>query len=93
MTKVNLSIPDELLRRIDAEAQALGLSRSGLVQEASLGYIVRSSADREAERRRLKAEAASRRLLEIGKRLGLGETDAVAEVAAARVEAAVRHGD
>ena len=75
MTKVNLSIPAELLERIDAEAEELGLSRSGLVQEASLRYIVKSRADRDAERKRLKAEAAARSLREIGRRLGIENDD------------------
>ena len=35
MTKVLISIPDELLADIDREASALGNSRSGFIQEAA----------------------------------------------------------
>lgn len=86
MTKVNLSIPQDLLDSIDAEAKQLGISRSGLVQEASLRYIVRSSSDREAERKRLRAEHAARRMKEIGARVGLRESDVLDDIASVREE-------
>jgi hypothetical protein len=35
MAKVLISLPDELLRRIDAEAGARGVTRSRLLQEAA----------------------------------------------------------
>jgi predicted transcriptional regulator len=35
MTKVLISIPDDLLERIDREAEARGSSRSGFLQEAA----------------------------------------------------------
>ncbi|MBN8868796.1 MAG: ribbon-helix-helix protein, CopG family [Solirubrobacterales bacterium] len=35
MAKVMVSIPDELLARIDAEAKRQGTSRSGLLQQAA----------------------------------------------------------
>ena len=62
MTKLNISMPQELLAEIDAEAGALGLSRSGLIQEASARYVTAARADREAERHRLKVEAAATRM-------------------------------
>jgi metal-responsive CopG/Arc/MetJ family transcriptional regulator len=83
MTKLNISMPQELLEEIDTEASALGLSRSGLIQEASARYVTAARADREAERRRLKVEAAAARMRDIGTRLGL-HGDAVELVAEAR---------
>jgi metal-responsive CopG/Arc/MetJ family transcriptional regulator len=35
MAKVMVSIPDELLKQIDAEAQRQGTTRSGLLQQAA----------------------------------------------------------
>jgi len=35
MAKVMVSIPDNLLKHIDAEAQRRGVSRSGFLQEAA----------------------------------------------------------
>ncbi len=84
MTKLNISMPKELLEEIDAEASALGLTRSGLIQEASARYVATARADREAERRRLKIEAAAVRMREIGERLGLQGMDAVELVHEAR---------
>ena len=45
MTKLNISMPEELLAEIDAEADELGLSRSGLIQEASARYVAEARAD------------------------------------------------
>jgi metal-responsive CopG/Arc/MetJ family transcriptional regulator len=83
MTKLNISMPQELLEEIDAEADALGLTRSGLIQEASARYVTTARADREAERRRLRIEAAAVRMREIGTRIGL-KGDAVMLVHEAR---------
>jgi metal-responsive CopG/Arc/MetJ family transcriptional regulator len=76
VTKLNISMPEELLSEIDAEADALGLSRSGLIHEASARYITQARADREAEARRLKTQAAARRMREAGAKLGLTGQDA-----------------
>lgn len=93
MTKINISIPSELLERIDSEARALGTSRSGLIQEASARYVTEVERDREAELRRLKTKAASKRMREIGARLKLGpDTDVVALLHEARAEEDRRGG-
>ena len=84
VTKLNISMPQELLDEIDAEAGELGLTRSGLIQEASARYIVTARQDRETERRRLEIEAAATRMREIGERLGLSGRDAVELVHEAR---------
>ena len=39
MAKVLISVPDDLLRRIDREARARGSSRSGFLQEAALRQL------------------------------------------------------
>jgi metal-responsive CopG/Arc/MetJ family transcriptional regulator len=51
VAKVTVSLPDELLARLDAEADALGVSRSLLVQEATASYLGESAQTREAARR------------------------------------------
>lgn len=58
--KVTVSLPDALLDVIDAEAAALGVSRSELVQEASAHYVAHTAQERQAEaRRREVAEAVA----------------------------------
>lgn len=39
MAKVNVYIPDDLLEHVDADATALGRSRSSIVQEALAEYV------------------------------------------------------
>jgi predicted transcriptional regulator len=53
--KVTVSLPDALLERLDAEAEALGLSRSGIVQEASAHYLAHTCDEREVQERRMRA--------------------------------------
>ncbi|MDZ4168782.1 MAG: ribbon-helix-helix protein, CopG family [Coriobacteriia bacterium] len=84
MTKLNISMPEELLIELDAEARELGLSRSGLIQEASARYIVQAREDRAAERRRLTTLSAARRMHEAGVRLGLAGQDPVELLSQAR---------
>lgn len=45
MAKVLISLPDDLLRRIDREAQARGTSRSRFLQEAARHQLEWPSAD------------------------------------------------
>ncbi|MDP2233136.1 MAG: ribbon-helix-helix domain-containing protein, partial [Actinomycetota bacterium] len=52
IAKFTISMPEELLAEIDAEAQASGATRSGIIREASTRYV--------AERRASDAEAAHR---------------------------------
>ena len=93
MTKINISLPSELLDEIDAEAEALRISRSGLIQEASVRYIAASRVDREAEARRLRVESAAVRMKRIGRRLDLAGADPVALIAEARAAEEARHGE
>lgn len=65
MAKINVSLPDELLAKIDEVASELHGSRSGLVQEATALYLARLCEERaQAERRASidKALASARRL-------------------------------
>ena len=90
MTKLNISMPQELLDEIDAEASALGLSRSGLIQEASARYVVSAREDRETEARRLRIEAAAARMRRIGVDFGrVGDTAQL--IAEARAAEEARH--
>ncbi len=91
MTKLNISVPQELLDEIDSEASALGITRSGLIQEASVRYVASARENRNAETRRLRLEAAARRMRRIGAAAGL-TGDAVQLVANARAAEDARHG-
>jgi metal-responsive CopG/Arc/MetJ family transcriptional regulator len=50
--KVTISLPDELLERVDAEATALGVPRSELVRESLASYLARSRDERATDERR-----------------------------------------
>ena len=56
--KVTISLPEEMLVRLDAEADALGVSRSELVQEAAAEYLGQTREQREARARRERILAA-----------------------------------
>ncbi len=51
-SKVTISLPDDLLARIDAEAAARGESRSLIVQEASACYLAQTAEERSRQARR-----------------------------------------
>lgn len=50
--KVTISLPDELLSRLDAEAHELGVPRSELVQESLATYLGKTAEERQADARR-----------------------------------------
>lgn len=50
--KVTISLPDELLERFDAEAEALGASRSSLAQEAMAAYLGKTAEERADDSRK-----------------------------------------
>lgn len=50
--RVTISLPDDLLDRLDAEAGELGVARSELVQESVASYLGKSAQERAAEARR-----------------------------------------
>lgn len=55
MAKVMISIPDELLARLDEQAQQRGTTRSGLIQELARHELDGSDAQRRVEVERLLA--------------------------------------
>lgn len=56
--RVTVSLPAELLERLDADAKAAGVSRSELVQESIASYLGKSAADRTTDERRRRMLAA-----------------------------------
>ncbi len=54
--KVTISLPDDLLIALDAEAVVLGRSRSGIVQEASAHYLAHARDERTATQRAEQAD-------------------------------------
>ena len=67
--KVTVSLPEELLAAIDADAQRGGLTRSGVVQEAAEEYLTRkASAASERRRRGMTAVEAMRKMAELPSR-------------------------
>lgn len=73
MAKVNVSIPDDLLGEVDAIAEALHRSRSGLVQEATAQYVARVKDERAHEERRRSIEKAMEGARELAKRVPPGD--------------------
>lgn len=67
MAKVNVSLPDDLLRDVDNLAKELASSRSGFVAEATARYAAEVRAKLAAEERRRRMEAAFREAREIAK--------------------------
>jgi len=53
--RVTISLPDELLERLDVDADEAGVSRSEIVQESLASYLGKSGQERadEARRRRM----------------------------------------
>lgn len=60
--KITISVPDELLRRLDAEAESLGTSRSQLVQESVATYLTKTPDERADEARRVRILGAIERM-------------------------------
>lgn len=50
--RVTISLPDELLQRLDAESELLGVARSELVQESIASYLGKTAEERAFEARR-----------------------------------------
>jgi metal-responsive CopG/Arc/MetJ family transcriptional regulator len=73
MAKVNVSIPDDLLFDIDAIAEALHSSRSGLVHAATAAYVAHLKGERAHEERRSGIEMAMAGARELAKRVPPGD--------------------
>ncbi len=65
VAKVTVSLPEDLLARLDAEAESLGISRSLIVQEATASYLGKNSDERAAEVRKARAMRAIERMKEM----------------------------
>jgi Arc/MetJ-type ribon-helix-helix transcriptional regulator len=66
--KVTISLPEELLAKLDAEAATLGVSRSELVQEAAGTYLGQTQEERAEEARRARVRGAMERMQEMADR-------------------------
>ena len=58
MAKINISIPDDLLKDVDALAAELARSRSGLVAEATARYVTEVREEQAAAERRERIDRA-----------------------------------
>lgn len=76
MAKVNVSLPDDLLAEVDALAQELDRSRSGLVQEATARYVADVRDERARAERRDSIERAMTSARKLGKEVGYFDTEA-----------------
>jgi predicted transcriptional regulator len=63
VAKVTISLPEELLAKLDAEAASAGASRSWVAQEAMAGYLSQTAEQREAAERMRRADDLMERLL------------------------------
>lgn len=52
VARVTISLPDELLARLDAQAQEAGVPRSELVQESLASYLGKTAQERASEAKR-----------------------------------------
>ena len=62
VAKVTISLPEELLARLDAEAASAGASRSWVAQEAMASYLGQTAEQREAAERMRRADDLMERL-------------------------------
>lgn len=67
--KVNISLPPDLVERIDEAAQDLGLTRSGFMAEASARYVADVNNLSAEERRRKDIERARATFKRIGAKI------------------------
>ncbi len=58
VSKITISLPDDLVERIDREAAKVGDSRSGVIREASARYLDLTAEERRVEGRRRRVLAA-----------------------------------
>jgi len=73
--KVNISLPEDLVSRIDEAAKELGLTRSGFVAEASARYAADVANLSAEERRRRDIDRARATFKRIGSKLPPGFVD------------------
>lgn len=78
--RVTISLPDELLDRLDAEADELGVPRSELVQESLASYLGQSAEERAAAIQRTRMREAIERMRTMEQRYPLADTRSGLEV-------------
>jgi hypothetical protein len=62
VARVTISLPEDLLARLDAEAAEAGTSRSWLAQEAMASYLSQTAEERDAADRERRADELIERL-------------------------------
>jgi metal-responsive CopG/Arc/MetJ family transcriptional regulator len=80
---VNVSLPPDLVEEIDATARELGISRSGLIAEASARYVADVRNMTAEERRQTDIERAMATFKRLGRRMPEG-TDLLGQLRADR---------
>lgn len=73
MAKVNVSLPDDLLKQVDGLAGELNSSRSGFVQEATARYVAEIRRERAVQERRHTIGAAMAEARDIASKVPAGE--------------------
>jgi predicted transcriptional regulator len=63
VARVTISLPEDLLARLDAEAAEAGTSRSWLAQEAMASYLSQTAEERDAADRHRRADELIERFL------------------------------
>lgn len=71
MARVTVSLPDELLAKLDDAAGEAGISRSEVIREASTAYITRRETGAEAVKRRKAVEDGIEWMRKISRKPGL----------------------
>lgn len=72
MGKVNVALPDDLLRQVDALAEELHRSRSGFVAEATARYVTHVRGQLAAEERRKSIQTAMSSARDIAEHMPAG---------------------
>lgn len=70
MARINIFLPDEQLKAFDQEAEAEGVSRSGLIQKAMETYLEKVGREQEEARQRDQMAEACRSMDKLAQKLG-----------------------
>jgi metal-responsive CopG/Arc/MetJ family transcriptional regulator len=70
MARVNIILPDDLMKELDQAATEDNLSRSGALQEASRLYLNQRRAQREADERRIRMQKAASEMDRLADKFG-----------------------
>ena len=72
MAKINISMPDALLRELDQRAAATNRSRSGLIQEAAASYLAGIDSEQARIARRDRIQRAYEKMRAVATRIPPG---------------------